>query len=350
MRALVTGASGFVASALCRELARKGHKVKGLTRDRARAERRVGPNVTLVRGSVGHPQEIARAAEDCDVLFHAAGLPPTAAPARVLRWLHVAGAENVLRAARHVGVERVVHLSCADVSLTHEDRMHWDEKRVLTRAPVGLFAQTKLMAEELMLAASDDELEVVALRPARLWGPDDVDGVARLARAARSGAFRLVEGGRNIVATTHIDNLVKACISAAEAEAAPARAYYITDGEFLEAREFFVKLAGALGLAPPELNASFVVAWTAANWRAHVERDGGAAQMELLRLSKSALFDLSGAVHDLGYEPAIDLEARLLELRAWLDAEGGIDAVAARARPAPRQEDVEEQVKAAGGD
>lgn len=350
MRALVTGASGFVGSALCRALARQSHKVKALTRDPARAQPLVGPGVTLLQGGVGHPQEVARAAEDVDVLFHTAGLPPQAAPARVLRWLHVAGAENVLRAARHVGVERVVHLSCADVSLTLEDRMHWNEERVLTRPPIGLFAQTKLTAEELMLAASDDDLEVVALRPAFLWGPGDIDGIARLARATRAGAFRLFDGGRNIVATTHIDNLVQAAIVAAEAEAAPGRAYYITDGEFLEAREFFPRLTAALGLPAPRRDASFLLAWAAASLRALLRRDGGAAQTELLRCSRSALFDLSRAVQDLHYEPAIDLEARMAELQRWLESQGGLDAVVARGRPGPRSEDVDEQVRAAGGD
>jgi nucleoside-diphosphate-sugar epimerase len=350
MRALVTGASGFVGSALCRALARQNHKVKALTRQPARAEPLVGPGVTLLEGGVGHPHEIARAAQDVDVLFHAAGLPPGPAPLRVLRWLHVAGAENVLRAARHVGVERVVHISCADVSLTHEDRMHWGEERLLTRPPTGPFAQTKLMAEELMLAASDDDLEVVALRPAFLWGPGDIDGIGRLARAAHAGSFRLFDGGRNIVATTHIDNLVKAALAAAEAESAPGRAYYVTDGEFLEAREFFPKLAAALGISGPKLEASLLLASTGASLRALIGRDGGAAMMELLRWSRSALFDLSRAVQDLGYEPAIDLDSRLAELRSWVASQGGLEALLARARPAPRNEDVDAQVTAAGGD
>ena len=148
------------------------------------------------------------------------------------------------------------------------------------------------MAEELLLTQSDDDLEVVALRPARVWGPDDVDGIARLAQAARGGTFQLYDGGRNIVATTHIDNLVQAALAAADADAAAARAYYITDGEFLEARELFGKLFAALALPPPA-SGSFALAWLRAELRQRFGADGGAAKLELLRAGQSALFDLA---------------------------------------------------------
>jgi nucleoside-diphosphate-sugar epimerase len=242
-----------------------------------------------------------------------------------------------------------VHVSCADVSLAREDRMHWDEKRMLPHEPVGLFAQTKLMAEELMLAASDDDLQVVALRPARLWGPDDVDGCAAFARDAASGALRLFDGGRNILATTHIDNLTTAALLASAANDAPARAYYITDGEFLEAREWFGRFATALGVAAPR-SGSFALAWWKTRVSAALGRDAGAAQTDLLRNARSALFDVSRAVQDLGYEPRIALDAKLQELTTWVQAQGGITALQARARPFPRASDVDQQVALAGGD
>ena len=338
-----------MGSALCRALIVQGHDVRGLTRDPARARERIGRELKLAQGSVAEPGQIARAAKGCDIVFHAAGLPPGPAPERVLRWLHIAGSENVLRAARHANVERVVHFSSAEVSLTGDDRMHWDEKRVLPAAPLGLFAQTKLIAEELLLSQGDDDLEVVALRPARVWGPDDVDGIARLAEAARSGAFRLYDGGRNIVATTHIDNLIKAALAAAAAERAPSRAYYITDGEFLEARELFGKLFAALGLPAPA-QGSFALAWLRATVKEKLGSDGGAARLELLRVGKSALFDLSAAVHDLGYEPGISLDEKLVELSSWVSSKGGVDALIARRSRAPSARDVDAQVKAAGGD
>ena len=350
MRALVTGASGFVGSALCRALVRAGHAVVALTRDPDRAKQRIGVDVEIATGSIGMPTEVALAARGCELLFHAAGIAAVDAPTRVLRWVHVAGTENVVRAARHAGVRRIVHISCADVSLNDEDRMHWDEARALVGKPIGAHAQTKLMAEELALAESDDQLEVTALRPAMLWGPDDVEGLARIVRAAQAGKFTLFGGGRNVIATTHIDNLTTAALLAADAALAPARAYYVTDGEFLEAREFYNRLFRALELPAPKLSGALSLALARAKVADVLAENKGARQAELLRFAKSALFDVSRATHDLGYEAKVDLDARFAELAQWTKQMGGPNALLTRARPAPKASDVDAQVRAAGGD
>jgi nucleoside-diphosphate-sugar epimerase len=240
-------------------------------------------------------------------------------------------------------------VSCADVSLTAEDRMHWDEKRALPRAPHGLFAQTKLMAEELALAASDERLAVTALRPALLWGAGDVDGMARLAQALRDGTFSLYDGGRNVLATTHIDQLVDAALRAATRDDAAARAYYVTDGEFLEARELYARLAKALGLPAPTKTKSLALALARARLASWLG-DDGAALAELLRQGKSALFDVSQAVKDLELETPSLLDARCDALRAWVAEQGGVEGLIQKARPPSSDAEVEAQVRAAGGD
>ncbi len=349
MKALVTGASGFVGSALCRTLLAAGHEVVAMSRTPEQARKRIGQVLEVRQGSVAFPHEVAEAARGADVVFHAAGLPPGRAPERVLRWLHIAGTENVLRAARHVGVRRVVYMSTAEVSLQEGDRMHWDEARALPKIPASAYARSKLMAEEIALAESDATLEVTALRPALLWGEGAVDFYASLVREGRSGGIQLYGGGRNIVATTHIDNLMRAALLAAEAEAAPSRAYYITDAEFLEAREFFSKLSQALSLPAPREGGLFNLAWFKATL-SRLGGDGGAQRALLINRAKSALFDLSQATRDLNYTASIDLDQAMQKLSAWVQAQGGPDALLAQARPAPKAADVDAQVQAAGGD
>ena len=104
------------------------------------------------------------------------------------------------------------------------------------------------MAEEIALSASDEGLEVVALRPALLWGPGNLTGLAQLKHEIDRGGVLLYEQGRNILATTHVDHLLQATEQALTAPHAPAHAYYVTDGEFLEARELYTRLLKAAGL------------------------------------------------------------------------------------------------------
>ena len=350
MRTLVTGASGFVGSALCTALSAAGHEVVGLTRDPERAAARCTHKVRFVRGSVGDPNQVAEAARGCTLAFHTAGLRPHQAPADVLRWVHVAGTENVLNALRHVGVRRLVHMSCADVTLHDGDRMHWDEQRSLPERPVGMHARTKLVAEELALASSDDKLAVVALRPAFLWGAGDIDGVAALAQEARAGGFALYAGGRNLVATTHVSNLVRAALAAATREQAVGQAYYVTDGEFHEAREFFGRLLGTLGLPAPRTGGHLGITLARLRVSGLFGDRTHAAEARALSRARSALFDLSRATKDLGYESGITMDAALAELGGWLAAEGGLEAVVKRARALPQAGDVAEQMRAAGGE
>jgi nucleoside-diphosphate-sugar epimerase len=306
--------------------------------------------VRLETGSIADPSLVARAAQGCDVLFQTAGITALGAPKRVLRWVHVAGTENVLRAARYARVRRLVHLSCSDVSLCNEDRMHWDEARVLAQPPLGDFARSKLMSEEIALAASDRELEVTALRPALLWGPGNVEGLAGLAREARRGGARIFDGGRNILPLTHIDNLIQACLSAMTATEAPSRAYYITDGEFIDAREALPKLLSAAGLPTKLRDSSLTAALVYAGLQTKLGLGGRGAEEEILRRGRSALFDLSRARKDLDYAPRVELASGVEGLRAWIERQGGIDKVIARARPLATAADVDAQVAAAGGD
>ncbi|GAB4213641.1 MAG: NAD-dependent epimerase/dehydratase family protein [Sandaracinaceae bacterium] len=322
MRALVLGATGFAGSAIARRLIADGHEVVALVREAGAAEvdgrparlrNPLPPEVAVHRGSIGDPNEIAAAAEGTDVVFVAVGLPQ-GRPVQAYRWLHVAGLENVLTAARHRGVPRVVLISCADVVLADEERVHWDEKRDLSHPPLGARARAMKLAEEIALSQSDEALAVTAVRPGWLWGPGDRTRVAELVREGREGGIELCGNGKNLVATTYVEHLVDAALAAAVSPSAPGQAYYVGDAEFLEVGEFLGMLSRALTLPPPR-TAPF---YTVRRLWASMGR-GGLPVEEVVRRGRGTYFDTQKLATELGLEPTVGVDEGMKRLRAWFE-------------------------------
>ncbi len=193
----------MAGSAITEALRGRAHEVHALVR---RADATLPEGVRRHVGEIGDPNQIAEAADECALIFVAVGLPLGLAADRY-RWLHVAGIENVLSAARHANVPRVVLVSCADVVLADEARVHWDEKRDLSHPPIGPRARAMKLAEEVALSQSDATLAVTALRPGWLWGPGDRVRLPALVAEARAGGIDLCGDGRNLVATTYVEHL-----------------------------------------------------------------------------------------------------------------------------------------------
>jgi nucleoside-diphosphate-sugar epimerase len=347
VRVVITGAGGFVGEALARKLRVLDDEVHALVRPgKARAElTRIG--VHLHEGDLGDPNAIAAAAAGCEVLFHCAGESARSAAPEALSWINVAGTENVLRAARHAGVARVVHLSCADVTLANRDRLQWREDIVLGHAPLGEWARSKLLSEELALQASDAKLTVTALRPAWLWGPGDTLNLPGLCAEAARGGVRLFGNGQNLFATTYIDNAVEALILAARAADVGGRAFHVADGEFHTAREFFGKLCSAVGLPAPR-SGVYALSYALSLVRAPLGA-GGVGPDEVARRGRGSLLDCLRAINALGYEPHTNLDQGMAALAAWASAAGGPSALAALARkPAGAAEIAHHQRLASG--
>jgi nucleoside-diphosphate-sugar epimerase len=284
------------------------------------------------------------------VFVHAAAVPTHRADPRALAWVNVAGTENALNGARRARCKRFVLVSCADVTLVNEDRVNWNEDRDLMGLPLDAHARSKRLAEEIALSASSADIEVVAIRPAWIWGPGDTTQLPELIREANEhGAVRLVGSGENLVATTYIDNLVDAIIAAAEAPAAKGGIYYVADNEMNDASEVLGGMSAAAGLPPPKPGVAYALAYAMALVRA---RTGGKGltPTDVVKRGRSTTFDVQNAVKDLGWEPKVSMKDGLDALAKWIADEGGATAVASMARPPADASSVDAQVEDAGGD
>src|SRR5690606_35833803 len=109
---LVTGASGFTGRHLALALSRRGHRVRGLVRDKKRARDLATAGIELVEGDLAEPETLIAAARGCSKVFHIAAMYREAGHPYEIYWkANAHGVAHLLDAAERCGVQRVVHCS-----------------------------------------------------------------------------------------------------------------------------------------------------------------------------------------------------------------------------------------------
>lgn len=320
MRFLVIGASGFVGSAVARRVLADGDELCVYVRDRSRLHADVAAAARVFEGPIGDPNAIVEAARGTEIVVHAVAAHRYGTSADELRWTNVAGTENVMNAAIRAKVERVIYVSCADVTLSNSDRVNWNEARTLFGRPLGEHAKTKYLAEEIALAKGVQGIETVAIRPALVWGPGAKSLTDELLTEGKERGIELVGGGKNLVSVLYIDNLVDAIVLASDADKAPGRAYYVHDNEFVDASEFYGAASRALDLPAPRPGLPYSVAYAMAAMRDRFARSPFPARAKVIERGRPSFFDVHNAIQDLDWQPKIMLDEGMRRWSEWFHA------------------------------
>jgi nucleoside-diphosphate-sugar epimerase len=238
----------------------------------------------------------------------------------------------VLQACRAQGVRRLVHTSTPSVVHAGGDITGGDESLPYATHFSSPYPQTKAVAERLVLAAADDDLATVALRPHLVWGPGDTQLVPRILDRARKGRLRYVGDGSAVIDTTYVDDAVAAHLCAVDRLAPGAdcsgRAYFISSGDPRPVRDVVGAILVAGGLSPDVGTVPLPVALTAGAvaevvWRALRRQDDPPMTRFLARqLATAHWFDISAARRDLGYDPPVGLDEGFRRLAEWLRPTG----------------------------
>lgn len=163
---LVTGATGFLGSALVALLVRRGERVRAAVRDPERARRLLPAGVELASADLGDGAALARAAQGCTAVLHLAGSVGHSAEAT--RTINVEGTRAVLDAARTAGVRRLVHTSSSAALLDADGLVAEDP--VAPPVLTDPYSASKAEAERLVLGAAP-ALETVVVNPVNIYGP-----------------------------------------------------------------------------------------------------------------------------------------------------------------------------------
>lgn len=332
----VTGAGGFLGKAICRLLRLANIKVTGFARGHYPELSQMG--VTMVQGDIADFFRLKEAMRSCDLVFHVAAKAGVWGSKDDYFKPNVQGAENIIRACQELAITRLVYTSTPSVTFAGIDEAGIDESQPYAKSFLNYYAESKALAEQLVLAAShgretdsldDKQLKTVALRPHLIWGPNDPHLVPRVLERARAGKLKLVGKEDKLVDTIYVENAAYAHILAAIALNKPqanciGKAYFISNDEPITMAAILNNILNCADLPPVTKRVPRSVAYAVGStleWfykLVNKQQEPVMTRFVARQLSTCHYFDISAAKKDLGYKPLINIEEGMKQLQASL--------------------------------
>ncbi|HTW74606.1 MAG TPA: hopanoid-associated sugar epimerase [Steroidobacteraceae bacterium] len=305
MKALVTGASGFVGAAVVRALLRAGWPVRALVRASSDRRNLEGLGVEIAVGELGDDASLERALAGCPALFHVAAEYRlwTSDPQSLYR-SNVQGTRRLLEAARRAGVARIVYTSSVATLGLRADGQPADEQTPAQLSDmIGHYKRSKYLAEQWVREAAHAGLPVVIVNPSTPIGPGDIKPTptGRIVLDAANGRMpAYVDTGLNIV---HVDDVAEGHRLAFERGRIGER--YILGGTDMTLRQILTTIAQLVGRSPPRVRLPHALVLPLAYLaEAYARLTGGDTRITVdgVRMARHHMFFSSAkAAAELGY-------------------------------------------------
>ena len=325
-KVLVTGASGFVGSAVARALIRSGYCVRALLRPTSKRTNLAGLDLEIVEGDMRDAASVARAMAGARFLFHvAADYRLFARNPQEIMWNNREGTRLLMRTALAADVERIVYTSSAATIACAADGGQADETmRLNESSAIGAYKRSKVAAEQVVeTMIARDDLPAIIVHPTAPIGPRDQKPTptGRIIVEAASGRIPgFVDSGLNLV---HVDDVANGHLAALHH--AKAGEHYILGGQNVMLVDFLGQIAIMCGRRPPRIRLPRPLVYPFAFGAETMARVTGREPfltIDGLRMSKHRMFFSSAkAERDLGYKARPYPEA-LREALAWFRGNG----------------------------
>ena len=327
---LLTGATGFVGSAVARTLASRGHTLRALVRPTSNRRNLQGVEMELALGYLNDAASLARAVAGCRYVFHLAADYRFWVPdPEVMLRANVDGTLAVMRAAQAGRVERIVHCSSVAVLGWTGDGTPADEATPTDEADfIGTYKRSKFLAERVVMDLVRQEgLPAVVVNPAAPVGPRDIKPtptgkMVRDAAAGRVPAY--IDTGLNIV---HVDDVAEGHALALERGRIGER--YVLGGENLLLKDLLAMIADVAGRRAPRIEVPEGLVWPAAWIMEGLARMTGVPPLmtrDHLKMARRKMFYSSAkAMRELGYAPR-PVRSAIEDAVSWFRANGMLRA------------------------
>ena len=324
MRALVTGATGGLGLNLVERLVSDGHQVDGTGRNYAIGKQVSDMGAVFTPARLEDGDALRKLCHNIDVVFHCAGFSSPWGQRDDFVTANIVGTTNIVSACLEAGVRRLVHVSTPSIYFNFKDRFDVSETADLPDKFVNDYAATKRDAENIVMQAATQGLEVIILRPRGIFGPHDTALFPRLIKVAKRGRIPLFDGGNAIIDVTYVENVVDAMVLASGAPVdVTGQAYNITNAEPISVRKLLEKTFKALQLDVSFLTLPYRPALVVAGAMEVIagllpnRPEPPLTRYSVGVLSKSQTLDISAAKECLGYQPQVSIEDGIERFAAW---------------------------------
>ena len=329
MKALVTGATGFIGSSLVRELLKDGVEVRILVRKNSNTKNIDGLNLERAYGDIRDKESVKAALKGCDTFYQTAALYESWGHDKKEYYdINVEGTKTALTAALEQGVGKVVYTSSIAALGAHgRDRLAKEDAEFNTWKTKSHYCISKYLGEVEAMKVCKNGLPMVVVNPGVVIGVRDI-------RPTPSGRYIVnllnrktpgyIDGGANYV---DVEDVARGHVLAAQKGRIGEK--YILGNENLSTKDFFKLVGEVAGVEPPKMKFPYTAALATAyvsQFIAKVTRKPPVVTPPEIRLaSKYAYFDSSKAVKELRF-PQTPIKTTVEKAVKWFKENGYVKA------------------------
>lgn len=248
MKVLVTGATSLIGRHVVQRLIKRGDSLTVIQRGECgisgvqelRCDLSGSADLTLLQ----------QAMQSQEAVVHLAAKVSIAGRWDEFEALNVHGVKSMIETARASGVKRFVHVSSPSVAHAGRSLIGEAAGAAAPEHVRGHYARSKAMGELIALAANNEQMNVVSLRPHLVWGPGDQQLVQRIIDRANSGRLLLVGSGQALIDTTYVDNAADAIVAGIDnIGLAAGRALVVSNAQPRTVCEILQRIVACAGLS-----------------------------------------------------------------------------------------------------
>jgi len=326
MKPLVTGTTGFLGSAVARELIRSGRGVRVLVRKGADLRNIEGLDAEVVYGDLRDSESLNAALQDCDALYHIAAFYSLWHRDRKLMYdINVGGTRNILEAARRADLRRVVYTSTVGCIGLNDNGTPGNEMTPFNTATLSNdYKRSKYEAEQVALEYARGGLPVVIVNPSAPVGPRDIKPTptGKIVQDFLNGHMpAYLDTGLNLI---DVRDCARGHVLAEERGKVGER--YILGNRNMSLKEILDTLASLTGLRAPSIQmpywAAYSAGWVCEAVSNFITHKPPAVPLGGVKMAKYHMyFDPGKAVRELGL-PQNPVEQALGDAVHWMREHG----------------------------